>query len=208
MKNVLILGDSIRMGYDKSIKKSLEGIANVRYPEENCRFASYFLRHFHEYMRAFEGEKIDVIHFNAGLWDCLRLFGEEPHTPLEIYAYYMERICVRIKKLAPEAKVIFASSTSVLSEKMEPDIKRYNEEIEEYNKAAVEIVKKYGFEVNDLYSISATLPESAHSDAVHYYTKEGTEAFAAPTLEYISKALGIETPECKIVVHGEEAFGI
>ncbi len=208
MKNVLILGDSIRVGYDKSIKKSLDGIANVQYPEENCRFASYFLRHFHEYMGAFNGEKIDVIHFNTGLWDCLRLFGEEPHTPLEVYAYYMERICVRIKKLAPEAKVIFASSTAVLSEKMSADFKRYNEEIEEYNKAAVDVVKKYGFEVNDLYSISKNLPESAHSDPVHYYTKEGTEAFAIPTLEYISKALGIETPECKIVVHGEEAFGI
>jgi hypothetical protein len=208
MKNVLILGDSIRIGYDKTIKKSLEGIARVEFPEENCRFASYFLRHFHEYMRVFNGEKIDVIHFNTGLWDCIRLFGEEPHTPIEIYAYYMERVCVRIKKLAPEAKVIFASSTAVISEKMEDDFKRYNEEIEAYNKVALEIVRKHGFEVNDLYSISKLLPESVHSDAVHYYTEEGTRAFAEPTLEYISKALGIETPECKIVVHGKAAFGI
>ncbi len=208
VKNVLVLGDSIRVGYDKSIRESLKGIARVEFPEENCRFASYFLRHFHEYMSALNGEKIDVIHWNAGLWDCLRLFGEEPHTPLEVYSYYMERICVRIKKLAPEAKVIFATSTAVLSEKMSADFKRYNEEIEEYNKVAVRVVKKYGFEVNDLYAVSAKLPESAHSDAVHYYTKEGTEAFAAPTLECISRALGIETPECKIVVHGEEAFGI
>lgn len=208
MKNVLILGDSIRVGYDKSIKKSLEGVANVLFPEENCRFASFLLRHFHEYMRAFNGEKIDVIHWNAGLWDCLRLFGEEPHTPLEVYAYYIERICIRMKKLAPRAKIIFATSTSVISEKMDPDFKRYNEEIEVYNKAAVEIAQKYGFAVNDLYKISSSLPESAHSDAVHYYTKEGTVPFAEQTLRYISEALGIEAPVCKIVVHGEEAFGI
>lgn len=208
MKNVLILGDSIRIGYDKSIRKSLEGIARVEFPEDNCRFASYFLRHFHEYMRAFEGEKIDVIHFNTGLWDCLRLFGEEPHTPLDVYAYYIERICVRIKKLAPRAKVIFATSTAVLSEKMSDDFKRYNEEIEEYNRTALEIVEKHGFAVNDLYPISKNLPESSHSDSVHYYTKEGTEAFAKPTLECISQALGIKTPECQIIVHGEEAFGI
>jgi len=208
MKNVLILGDSIRIGYDKSIKKSLEGIARVEYPDENCRFAAYLLRHFHEYMRAFEGEKIDVIHWNAGLWDNLHLFGEETHTPIEIYAYYIERLCIRMKKLAPEAKMIFATSTSVLSEKMDADFKRYNEEIEEYNKAAAKVVKKYGFEINDLYSVSLSLPESAHSDAVHYYTKEGTEAFAKPTLECISRALGIETPEYKIIVHGEDAFGI
>ncbi len=41
MKNVLLIGDSIRAGYDKAVKKSLEGIANVYFPEENCRFASY-----------------------------------------------------------------------------------------------------------------------------------------------------------------------
>ena len=208
MKNVLILGDSIRVGYDKSIRKSLEGIARVEFPEENCRFAAFLFRHFNDYVKLFNGEKIDVVHFNTGLWDCLRMYGEEPQTPIEIYSYFMERLCVRIKKLAPEAKVIFATSTAVLSEKMEPEFKRYNEEIEEYNKAAVEIVKKHGFAVNDLYPISKNLPESAHSDAVHYYTDEGTKAFAAPTLDYISAALGIEAPECKIVVHGKEAFGI
>ena len=145
---------------------------------------------------------------NTGLWDCLRMYGEEPQTPIEIYSYFMERLCIRIKKLAPEAKVIFATSTAVITEKMEEEFKRYNPEIEEYNKAAVEIVKKYGFEINDLYEISKALPESAHSDAVHYYTEEGTKAFAIPTLECISRTLGIETPECKIVVHGKEAFGV
>ena len=27
------------------------------------------------------------------LWDTLRLFDEEPHTPIDVYAYYIERIC-------------------------------------------------------------------------------------------------------------------
>ena len=208
MKNLLLIGDSIRIGYDKSVKKTLEGKANVIFPDENCRFASYVLRYFHEYLDGYHGENIDVIHWNAGLWDCLRLFEEEPHTPIEVYRYYIERICLRIKKLCPRAKVIFATSTKVLSEKMATDFKRYNEEIEAYNKVALEIVKKHGFEVNDLYPISKLLPESAHSDGVHYYTEEGTKAFAEPTLECISKALGIKTPECKIVVHGKKAFGI
>ena len=72
MKNVILLGDSIRMGYDKSIKKTLEGKANVVFPEENCRFASYLLLYIPEYFDNIEKENIDVIHWNAGLWDCLR----------------------------------------------------------------------------------------------------------------------------------------
>ena len=192
MKNVLLVGDSIRIGYDKSVKKTLQGKANVYFPEENCRFASYVLRYIHEYKELLGDNQVDVLHWNAGLWDCLRLFGEEPHTPVEVYAYYIERICIRIKKLFPDAKVIFATSTSVQSDLMAPNFKRYNEEIEAYNAAAVEVVSKYGFEVNDLYAVSVTLPAEAHSDPVHYYTSMGTKAFTEQVLLYIAAALGIE----------------
>ena len=202
MKNLLLIGDSIRMGYDKAVKKSLEGIANVYFPEENCRFASYVLRYLHEYKELVKDEKVDVLHWNAGLWDCLRLFEEEPHTPVEVYSYYIDRICQRILKLFPEAKVIFATSTSVQSEKMSKDFKRYNEEIEKYNEAAVEIVKKYGFEINDLYAASINLPEDAHSDPVHYYTAAGTEAFANMVLSYVVPALGTE----ESIIYKEELY--
>lgn len=191
MKNLMIVGDSIRIGYDKSVRKSLENKANVIFPNENCRFASYVLRYFHEYLGEIKGEDIDVVHWNAGLWDCLRLFEEEPHTPIDVYAYYIERICIRIKKICPNAHVIFATSTSVLSEKMNKDFKRYNEEIEKYNEVAVKIVKEYGFEVNDLYALSTTLPEEAHSDPVHYYTSAGTDAFTNQVLSFVVPALGI-----------------
>ena len=191
MKNLLLIGDSIRMGYDKSVKRTLDGKANVIFPEENCRFASYVLRYFHEYLKELNGENIDVVHWNAGLWDCLRLFEEDPHTPIDVYAYYIERICERIKKLCPNAKVIFATSTSVLQEKMHRDFMRYNEEIERYNTIAVSIVQKHGFTINDLYSLSLTLTKDAHSDASHYYTSVGTEAFTNQVLSYVLPALDI-----------------
>lgn len=206
MKNVLLIGDSIRAGYDKAVKKSLEGVANVYFPEENCRFASYVLRYIHEYIN---DVKFDVIHWNAGLWDNLRLFEEEPHTPIEVYAYYIDRISQRIKKLCPDAKVIFATSTSVISENMSKDFKRYNEEIEEYNKVAVEIVKKHGFLVNDLYSLSVSLDKSAHSDAVHYYTPEGTKVFTTQVLSVLAEALQLDkVPEYREELHVDKPVGI
>ena len=209
MKNLLLIGDSIRAGYDKSVKKSLEGKVNVIFPDENCRFAAYVLRHFHEYFAGIKGEDIDVIHWNAGLWDCLRLFGEDPHTPLEIYAYYIERICVRIKKLCPNAKVVFATSTRVISEEMSGDFKRYNEEIEQYNEIATGIVTRCGFAVNDLYALSASLPAESHSDAVHYYTPMGTEAFTKQVLSCVVPALGIEEPiEYRQELHLIDPVGI
>ena len=202
MKNLLLVGDSIRMGYDKSVQKTLGNRVNVIFPIGNCRFASYVLRYFHEYLGEINGEDIDVVHWNAGLWDCLRLFEEEPHTPIDVYEYYIERICIRIKKICPNARVIFATSTSVLSEKMSKDFKRYNEEIEKYNEVAVKIVKKYGFEVNDLYALSVKISEAAHSDPVHYYTSDGTKAFTNQVLSYVLPALGID----EIIEYSEELY--
>ena len=209
MKNLLLVGDSIRMGYDKSVKKTLEGKVNVIFPGENCRFASYLLRCFHDYLGGIKGEDIDVVHWNAGLWDCLRLFGEEPHTPLDIYAYYIERICIRIKKICPNAKVIFATSTKVLSEKMPENFKRYNEDIEKYNETAIKVVEKYGFIVNDLYAVSTLLTEEAHSDSVHYYTPQGTEAFTNKVLSVVAPALGLDSvPVYKEDMYTDKPVGI
>lgn len=187
MKNILLIGDSIRQGYDKAVKEALEGKATVYFHEENSGDISMVLRSLPDYSCSlkFENSDIDIIHWNAGLWDCVHRCGEEAHTPLEIYRYYVERVCIRMKKLFPKATVIFATSTSVISEKMSPDFKRYNEEIEEYNRVAVETVSSHGFLVNDLYGVSRNLPEESHSDAVHYYTSMGTEAFSKKVLEML-----------------------
>lgn len=202
MKNILLFGDSIRRGYDEAVKSSLAGFCNVYFPEDNSRFAAYAFRYLREYKRLLEGKPCHLIHWNAGLWDCARLFRDEPQTPIEIYTYYIDRICQRIGVLFPEAKVIFATSTSVITEEMDPDFIRYNEEIQRYNRAAIAVVEKYGFQVNDLYAVSQTLPREAHSDPVHYYTPMGTEAFANQVLSVIRDALDIEQE----IIYKEELY--
>ena len=192
LKNLLLIGDSIRMGYDKTIKKVLEGKVNVIFPDENCRFAAYVFRNFYEWIGNVNGSDIDVIHWNVGLWDILRLFGDEPETPINIFEYYIDRICLRMKKLCPNATIIFANCTSVVSEKAHPDFMRRNDDVIRYNKVAEKIVKKHGFEINDLYSFSLTLDDEARSDAFHFYTDIGTNAITNKVLECVLPALGIE----------------
>ena len=41
MKKVLLLGDSIRMGYQTYVKELLDGVCDVYFSEDNGRFASY-----------------------------------------------------------------------------------------------------------------------------------------------------------------------
>ena len=93
MKKILLIGDSIRMGYDKYVKSALADAAEVYYPEENTRFAQYILRYASNWKKVLElPDDIDLVHWNAGLWDVLELFGDEPLTPPEFYENMILRI--------------------------------------------------------------------------------------------------------------------
>ena len=85
MKKIVLLGDSIRMGYDKYVRKSLEGSAEVFYPAENCRFTFYLLRTLRDWVK--NGDlptDADVVHWNAGLWDMAVLYDDGPLVPPEV----------------------------------------------------------------------------------------------------------------------------
>lgn len=192
MKNIFLIGDSIRFGakgsdgYGMHVKQKLEGIANVYAPNDNCRFASYTLRYLHEWANQVEKEKIDIVHWNNGLWDVLRLFGDEPLTDIETYGTMLKRVYKRIKFLFPNAKIIFALSTSVIEEWANPEFFRYNKEIEQYNEKAKEVMSELGVEINDLYSLSKTFNNSLHSDWVHFGT-EGSKILADKVIEVCLK---------------------
>ncbi len=193
MKNVFLIGDSIRFGagtvspgYGIYVKEMLDGKANVYYPNENCRFAEYTLRSLYDWHKKLNKEnvKIDVIHWNNGLWDVLRLNGDEPLTPCDIYVYYLRRIHAMLKKLFPEAKIIFALSTSILEEKASPDFCRFNADIERYNTAAKALMDELGVPVNDLYTASKDIDDSLHCDWVHF-GEEGSRILAKAVTEKI-----------------------
>ena len=57
-KKVLLIGDSIRMGYDKYVKNYLSDSCEVYYPKDNCRFAQYTLRHLSDWKSGFNGDEI------------------------------------------------------------------------------------------------------------------------------------------------------
>ena len=193
MKNIFLIGDSIRFGargsegYGMHVKAKLQGIANVYAPDENCRFAQYTLRYLHEWASNVPKEEMDVVHWNNGLWDVLRLFGDEPLTDIETYGIMLKRVYKRIRILFPNAKVIFALSTAVIEEWGDPNFFRYNKEIEQYNQKAVEVMNELGVEINDLYTLSKTFNNSLHSDWVHFGT-EGSKILADKVIEACFKS--------------------
>lgn len=193
MKKVFLIGDSIRFGasgspgYGVYVKENLKDIACVYAPEENCRFAQYTLRYLHEWANDVPKEKMDVVHWNNGLWDVLRLFGDRPFTDIDCYGEALKRILARIRFLFPRAKVIFALSTSVKEEWIGRDFFRCNSDIEEYNKKAIEVLSPLGVAFNDLYSVTKDFDDALRSDGVHYGEK-GSEILARIVTDHILKA--------------------
>lgn len=195
MKKILLLGDSIRMGYDKYVKLAFKDKADVIYPQENCRSSAYVLRSiffWKEWLKL--DESMDVIHWNAGLWDGLRLLDGKPLIAFEQYKENIDRICFHLNKWFPKAKMIFATSTPV-QEELFGECKRLNKDTEMYNEAACEIVKRYGGNINDLYTLMNNCPISYHSDQTHYYTKEGTEVLTNAVVNSICTQLNINVPK-------------
>ncbi|MBQ2841262.1 MAG: SGNH/GDSL hydrolase family protein [Oscillospiraceae bacterium] len=183
MKKIFLIGDSIRFGaanspgYGVYVKEKLQHKAEVYAPDENCRFAQYTLRNLYDWAMQFDTQSIDVVHWNNGLWDVLRLHGDEPLTPLNVYLSFLERVYKKIRLIFPKAKIIFALSTPVVEKWANPDFMRYNREIRHYNREAEKLMDSLGVQVNDLYSVAEKFDESMRADWVHYNEK-GSELLA------------------------------
>ena len=180
------------MGYDKYVRIAFEDMANVYYHEENSRFTTYIIRNLFNWKEELGiGENIDLVYWNAGLWDDLVMLDGKHLISIEDYKKNIERICLLIKKLFPNAKMSFATSTPVIEE-LFTDYKRYNSDTEKYNEAAADIVGKMGGNIDDLYSVMKECPIEYHSDLTHYYTKEGTRVIANKVIAHIEEVLAIK----------------
>lgn len=190
MKNVYLIGDSIRFGsknspgYEVFVKVKLKDIVNVYSPNENCRFVQYTLRGLAEWIWEIDTNSIDIIHWNNGLWDVLRLDGDAPLTPIDVYLSMLERTYNKLRIYFPNAKIIFATTTKIIEEDAPKNWERRNQEIELYNKKAKELMLKLGVEINDLFAITNKFDKTHYADWTHPNEK-GAEILAQAIVEKI-----------------------
>jgi hypothetical protein len=156
MKQILLLGDSIRMYYQDKVKEKLGEKFNVVMPKENCRFSNYTLNSIRLWMSEFPDP--DIIHWNNGLWDVAHINDEDfCFCPIKDYLSNMERI-FRFLKNTTKAKIILATTTPTRKEKeSHPTSKHFVEEIILYNKALIERFEGRVAAIDDLFGI--VIPE-------------------------------------------------
>ena len=209
MKKIILLGDSIRMNYDKFIKESLEGSAEVYYPKENCRFTQFMLRMLHVWKENNEWpDDVDLVHWNVGLWDCYELFGDGPLTSDDYYKEMIARINRRLRLLFPKAKLVFATTTAVLEDAYPENRCRHNAVIERFNALAREALADTDTEINDLYAITKDCSRDCHSDATHYSNDKGLDLIGKQVLEVICNTLNISKTEVDMSVFERENYSV
>ena len=211
MKKIILIGDSIRIGYCDYVKNALSETAEVYYPPENCRYAVNVLRFIGDWKsKGSWPDDADLVHFNAGLWDVLRVYDGEMLTTYDYYKYTIERVGKRIKSLFPSAKIVFATSTAI-SEAVSK--KRRNKDIEDFNAAAIEVLTPLGIEINDLYAITKNISPECRSDETHFNNDAGRKAVGGAVVDYICNSLGItankkESSEHKETVKNETSASL
>ncbi len=169
MKDVILIGDSIRMGYEATVHDLLADVARVTAPKDNGATSDNVVAHLAEWALS---RPADVIHVNCGLHDIKAEFGQDARrVPLARYAANVRYVLTRLVN-ETDATIIWASSTPV-NEAQHNALKpfaRYEADVASYNAEAAEIAAELGVRVDDLFTVvtEAGRDELLMDDGVHF----------------------------------------
>ena len=191
LPRVLLIGDSISIGYTLPTRELLKGKVNLHRIPTNGGPTTKGL----EQIDAWLGKKKwDVIHFNWGLHDLKymgpngeNLFpkekGGKEQVPLAEYEKNLDRLLQRLRKT--KAKLIWRNTTPV-----PPGSKgRYVGDSIKYNAAAERVMIRHGVPTHDLFTLSRERMNEIMLPANVHYTKDGSKALAESVAKVILQML-------------------
>jgi len=191
LPRVLLIGDSISMGYTVAVRELLKGKANVLRPPTNCGPTTNGLANLDQWLGA---KKWDVIHFNWGLHDLKFVdatgklsdttgAGTRPQVSLEQYEKNLRELAGSMKKTG--ATLIWCATTPV----PEGSAGRIAEDAVKYNEVAARVMCELIVVTNDLHAFALPrlaeiqLPKNVH------FTPQGSKVLAEEVARVIEKAL-------------------
>lgn len=177
LPNVLLVGDSITRGYYPQVAKDLSGVANVYLfatsassgdPRLPGQLRDYF---------AMIGVPFAAIHFNNGMhgWG----YTEEQ------YAAGLPGMIETLRKGAPKAVLVWASTTPVLHDSTEGGAT--NARVDERNQLAAAIMSRNGIAIDDQHALMLA-HQDLHNGDVHF-TEQGSATQAEQVAASLRKAL-------------------
>ena len=193
LPKVLIIGDSISLGYTPYVTEILQGKATVTHNRANAEFTGTGLQKIDDWVG---NTAWDIIYFNWGLWDIYGWrYAATKDLSVSAYENRLETLVQRLKQTG--AQLIWGTTTPVCPEAEKTMLKCFNTEVKitpaiehQYLDAALRVMKKYQIEIDDLHSLMA--PKRAQyalgDDNVHY-TEDGYKLLAKQVADTIQAAL-------------------
>lgn len=192
LPRVLLIGDSISMGYTLDVREMLKGKANVHRIPTNGGPTTNGLKN----IKAWLGDsKWDVIHFNWGLHD-LKYIAEDPSKradPKAPGSHLQVPLADYEKNLAELVKIMQATGTKLIWCNTTPVPAGSDGRVEgdeaKYNEAAARVMTSAGIPTDDLRAHAAAklaevqLPANVHySPSGYHYLAEKVAAVIAENL--------------------------
>jgi len=185
LPRVLLIGDSISMGYTIPTRNLLRDKANVHRIPENGGPTIKGLEKIDEWLGT---KKWDVIYFNWGLHDLKYTPQGGQLVPVEQYEQNLRKLVKRLK--ATGAYLIWASSTPVPAGAFTGKFPRKKGDEVIYNAAAKRVMDENGIAIDDLYGFAMPQIEKLQKpDNVHFIKPQGYDALAEKVAANILEAL-------------------
>ncbi len=189
LPRVLLMGDSIAMGYTLPVRARLQGRANVHHPVENCGDTGRGLRR----METWLGQgRWDVIYFNFGLHDLKYLDAQGKYVPpeqgkqltsLAQYEANLRELVARLKRTG--AKLIYATTTPVPA----GTLGRVEHDEKSYNEVATRVMKETGVPVDDLHALASARQKQIQLPQNVHFTNDGYEQLGEAVTASVTAAL-------------------
>jgi len=194
LPKVLLIGDSIAGGYYKLVAKGLEGKAIVAKSSDNGESTAVGVKKIDGWLG---DTKWGIIHFNWGVWDMYGWqYASDDRSPA-MYAQRLETLVLRMKKTG--ATLIWATTTPVPPKPEATMLKRWKKEVvidpdleRQYQAAALQVMKKYEVQVDDLYALLKPRRSELQKDDNVHFSAEGSALLARQVADCILKSLGRE----------------
>lgn len=188
MKSIILIGDSIRIGYAPFAKRELQDVAQIWEPEKNGFTSRNVLLHLEPWVLSREA---DIVHLNCGLHDLARDLNpdgtpRDVRVSLEEYEQNVRELLSRVQQSGKT--ILWATITPVHEEnhRTYKGMQRLESDIEKYNEVASRVARELNVPINDLNRIvtEAGRDEILLPDGVHY-TEAGYEMLGKAVADFL-----------------------
>ncbi len=176
---VLVIGDSISIGYTPTMQTALGGTYDVAHNPCNAMDSRWTAQHIDKWLA--ERPTFEAVTWNNGLWDCA---DWAPTSDAE-YEQNLHYIAQRLKAKTP--KILFVLTTEVLPGTPH----RTDACVQGKNAIAINVMAQEGIPVLDLHAFSQTIVAEHTNPTDVHFTPAGSALLGNEVLNELNNQYGI-----------------